>query len=474
MVSRKKILLYNPLTVFYDMPLALLAIGTVLDKEKYEVIIIDARIEDDVDVLLHKHIDDALCFGTTVITGSPIKDALEMSEKVKGLRPELPVIWGGWHTSLFALEPMQDHHYIDITVQGQGEETFRELVDFLDKRKSLKDVKGLSFRNSEGEFIKNPPRVIAAVNNFERVNYELIDVERYFEKKGKRQFDYISSVGCFFRCSFCADPFVFQRKFSAISSEKMGEELAYYHEKYQFTDLNFQDETFFTYAKRIKGFAEELIHRNLNISWAATMRADQGERLTDEIWELCKQSGLRRLLIGVESGSQEMMDWMKKDVKLTQVFYCAEKCKELDIGVIFPFIVGFPEESDKSVAETVKVVKQLRSKSNKFDTPIFYFKPYPGSEITQNMVKKGYVLPQTTKEWAKFDYIGSSGPWVSKEKVKFFEAFKFYLKLAYGPKHKLLAYPLRRLSQWRCEKEKFNFPIEKLVINMIRPKQRLS
>ena len=88
------------------MPLALLAIGTVLDKEKYEVIIIDARIEDDVDVLLHKHIDDALCFGTTVITGSPIKDALEMSEKVKGLRPELPVIWGGWHTSLFALEPM--------------------------------------------------------------------------------------------------------------------------------------------------------------------------------------------------------------------------------------------------------------------------------------------------------------------------------------------------------------------------------
>jgi radical SAM superfamily enzyme YgiQ (UPF0313 family) len=191
------------------------------------------------------------------------------------------------------------------------------------------------------------------------------------------------------------------------------------------------------------------------------MRADQGQRLSTDTWDLCKKSGLRRLLIGVESGSQEMMDWMKKDVKLTQVFYCADKCKELDIAVIFPFIVGFPGESDKSVVETIKVVKQLRAQSSNFQTPIFYFKPYPGSAITEEVTKQGFQLPESTDEWSKFDYIGSSGPWVSEEKEAFFENLKFYLKMAYTDKWGLALLPLRIIGKWRVQGDRFNFNIEK-------------
>lgn len=473
MSTRKKIILYNPKAVFFDMPLALLAIGSVLNKSKYEVVIIDGRLCKNVIASIKEHIYDAICFGTTVITGAPIKDSLHVSEKVKQLRPDLPVIWGGWHTSLFPLEPMQDHEFIDITVQGQGEETFKEIVACIDLGKPFSEVKGMSFRCENG-LKKNPPRPIVPVEKFERVNYDLINVEDYFEKKGGRQFDYISSVGCYFRCSFCADPFVFQRKFSALSASRMGDDLEFYKKKYNFTDLNFQDETFFTYANRIEAFAQELIQRNLNISWAATMRADQGERLESHVWKLIKESGLRRLLIGVESGSQEMMDWMKKDVKLTQVFYCADKCQEFGISVIFPFIVGFPNESDESVDATVTVVKQLRSKSENFDTPIFYFKPYPGSAITQEVVSNGYLLPQTTREWGDFDYIGSSGPWVSKEKESRIEAFKFYIKLGYGRKKGFLSMPFRKLGQWRCKHDRYSFPIEKLLIEKVRPKMELS
>lgn len=254
----------------------------------------------------------------------------------------------------------------------------------------------------------------------------------------------------------------------------MVDDLLYYQQKYDFTDVNFQDETFFTYAKRMKGFAQGLIEAKTSFSWAGTMRADQGERLPDEVWKLCKDAGLRRLLIGVESGSQEMMDWMKKDVKLTQVFYCADKCKELDIAVIFPFIVGFPEESDQSVSETIKVVKKLRKASSKFDTPIFYFKPYPGSQITQDVVKNGYELPKTTLDWGNFDYVGASGPWVTSKKERFFEHFKFYLKLAYSDQKNKLLYPLKKISQWRCAKNQFGFPIEKYIIEKIRPSQKLS
>ena len=474
MIERKKVVLYNPKAVFFDMPLALLAIGSVLDPKKYEVIIMDGRLIEDVsNALLEKNLGGAICFGVSVITGAPIADALKVCKQVKELAPNLPVIWGGWHSSLFAVEPLNDSPYVDITVQGQGEETFRELVEHLDSKKPLDEVRGISFRK-DGMPQKNLPRPMVDMNSFGAVNYDLIDVEAYFEKKGKRQFDYISSIGCFFRCSFCADPYVFNRRFSAISAERMGEELAFYKEKYQFTDLNFQDETFFTYAKRIGEFSQELIDRKLNISWAATMRADQGKRLSAEIWEQCKKSGLRRLLIGVESGSQEMMDWMKKDIKLPQVFFCADKCKELDIGVIFPFIVGFPGESDQSIVETVKVIKRLRSQSKKFDTPIFYFKPYPGSAITAEVVEKGYQLPQTTEEWADFDYIGSSGPWVTKEKEQFFEAFKFYLKLGYGERGGILLALLRMLSRWRCKKDNFAFPFEKKLAQIFLTQKKLS
>ena len=123
MNSRKKIILYNPKTVFFDMPLALLAIGSVIDEEKYEIIIIDARIEKNVVELIKRHINEAVCFGVTIITGAPIKDGLYISKKVKDLAPQVPVIWGGWHPSLFPKEPVEEHSFIDITVQGQGEET---------------------------------------------------------------------------------------------------------------------------------------------------------------------------------------------------------------------------------------------------------------------------------------------------------------------------------------------------------------
>ena len=276
MKSRRKIILYNPKAVFFDMPLALLAIGSVIDHNKYEVIIIDARVEENVINLIKQHITDAICFGVTVITGAPINDALYISKKVKSLDPSVPIIWGGWHTSLFPKQPIEDNPFIDITVQGQGEETFRELVDHLEKRISLDDIKGITYRKNKDVF-QNPPRPIAAMNSFGRINYNLINVEKYFKKKGKRQFDYISSTGCYFRCAFCADPFVFERKYTAIPAAKIAEDLEYYFRKYGFTDVNFQDETFFTFADRIEEFSKELISKKINISWAATMRADQGK-----------------------------------------------------------------------------------------------------------------------------------------------------------------------------------------------------
>ncbi len=188
----------------------------------------------------------------------------------------------------------------------------------------------------------NPPRPLADVNSLAPHNFDLIDLDPYFQLKGKRQLDYISSQGCAFRCAFCADPFVYQRKWTGLGAERMGEELEALWRRWRFDDVNFQDETFFTYANRVEAVADELIRRQLPITWAATMRADQGQRLSEEVFAKCKRSGLRRLLVGVESGSQEMMDRIRKDIKLEQVFFVAERCRKHGVAVNFPFIVGFP------------------------------------------------------------------------------------------------------------------------------------
>ena len=116
----------------------------------------------------------------------------------------------------------------------------------------------------------------------------------------------------------------------------------------------------------------------------------------------------------------------------------------------------------------------LRDQSPKFETPIFYFKPYPGSSITKEVVDDGYKLPATTEEWGNFDYIGSSGPWVSKEKEKFFEGFKFYLKLGYGRRGGMLISPLKKIGKWRCKNDNYKFPVEKIIAEKLMPRQQLS
>jgi anaerobic magnesium-protoporphyrin IX monomethyl ester cyclase len=470
---RKKILLYNPKAVFFDMPLALLAIGSVLDATKYEVIIVDGRIDENPIKTIESHLSEALCLGVTSLTGSPIKDGLYISRKVKEMAPHLPVIWGGWHTSLFPEQTLHDEASIDITVQGQGELTFKELVTALDENTSLELIKGICYRDSAGNIKKNHARVITPMDVFADVNYDLIDVEKYFEKKGKRQLDYISSTGCHFRCTFCADPFVYERKWTAISPEVMVNKLTALHQKYAFTDLNLQDETYFTFRNRVVEIAQGIIDKKLKFTWAATMRADQGSRLSEEDFEKCAQSGLRRLLIGVESGSQEMMDWLKKDIKMEHVYRCAELCKKHNIAVIFPFIVGFPDETEKSVTDTVNMSLELNSMHPNFSTPIFYFKPYPGSSITEEVTKKGYILPKTIHEWSDFDYIGSSGPWVSDAKYRFFENFKFYMKLGYSQQSVWIK-PLQWSARVRCNNKWFALPWERKLFQLMYKKQQLS
>ena len=264
--TRHKVVLYNARAVFYTMPLALQAVASHLDPDVYDPQLIDGRLVKDPVRAVVESLDGALCLGVTVLSGAPIRDALAVSRATKAARPNLPVVWGGWHPSMFGTECLAEPS-VDVTVQGQGEATFAEIADRLRKGETLEGCAGCCYRGPDGEPRANPPRALQEVNDLSPHRYDLIDVPSFFKLKGKRQLDYITSQGCHFRCAFCSDPFVYNRRWTGLDPERIGEELDRLWRLYQFDDVNFQDETFFTYPKRVEGIAEQLLRRNLNITW---------------------------------------------------------------------------------------------------------------------------------------------------------------------------------------------------------------
>jgi len=471
---RRKVVLYNPCCVFWTMPLSLVAVGSALDRARYDVVIVDGRLEaDPVGALLRQVDAGTVCVGVTVLTGAPIRDALAATRAVRAAHPELPIVWGGWHPSLFPAECL-DEAGVTAAVTGQGEDTFRELVARFEDGRGLDGVRGCAHRRADGAAAVEPKRELRALEAFPSHDYDLIAVERYFAAKGRRQLDYISSQGCRFRCTFCADPFVYERGWTAIPAARMGEELERLWRRHRFDDLNLQDETYFTHRARVIAVCEEILRRGLRFTWAATMRADQGVRLDEREWAACKRSGLRRVMVGVESGSQAMMDWLKKDIRLEQVFETAERMVRHGIAGIFPFIVGFPDEPDESVEATLAVIKRLRRMSPDFEVSVYFYQPYPGSPIADLVWARGYPKPRTFDEWARFDYVGSRGSWVTDAKWERVQRFKFYQRHAFGRVRHLAALPLRWLAQARLKADAYGIPIEKLLVERLRPDQALS
>src|SRR5688500_15603961 len=149
------------------MPLALVAIGSALDRQKVDVVIIDGRLENDPVRAVVDASRGALCVGISVLTGAPIHDALAVSRAVKRARPDCPIVWGGWHPSLFADQCLAEPS-VDVVVTGQGEDAFREIVDRL-----------LGGERVTGAF----SRPLKDLNALPAHDYTMIQVERYFDLK---------------------------------------------------------------------------------------------------------------------------------------------------------------------------------------------------------------------------------------------------------------------------------------------------
>lgn len=471
-MRKRTIIFYNPAAPYYTLPLQYLALASVIDREKYDVRIIDARIErstraahDKVKELL----PNAVCLGVSVITGTPIKDAIEVSRLAKRLTPNVPVVWGGWHPSIFPEQCMREG-FADYCIFGQGELIFNELLEALDSNSGYEKILGLTYLK-DNLFVQNAERKFVDINQFPSYDYELVPLETYFRLKGIRQIDFYSSQGCPYRCGFCADPFVYNRRWSGLRGSRMLFDVFDAVKKYNVKDVLFQDENFFANQNRVIQFCQGIRDHGMRFTWAATSRADQIAPLDDHLLADIAGANLRKVMIGAESGSQEMLDFMKKDTLAEESIISAEKLARHGIGAAFGFIVGFPEEVFENTLKTLATIKEIKKINPAFEFNIFFFTPYPGTDLFNYIVEKGYSVPRTLSEWSDIDFIMYAGYWVKDHERQYVERFKFYTKLAteQGKKRPWVK-PLQYVAQARTAHDFYQLPLEKQLINFVRYK----
>ena len=227
--------------------------------------IVDARLEDDPDAALRRALDGALCLGVT----RPDRRADPRRRRRLARREGAPArsarSSGAAGTRRCSAASAWTEPSVDVTVQAQGEETFREILrPARSAASSLDGCLGCAYPRCRRRGRSKRRRARSATSTRSRPHdYRLLPVERYYELKGKRQLDYITSQGCVFRCAFCADPFVYKRKWVGLEPARVGEEIGTLWRRYRFDDLSFQDETYFTYADRVEAIADEFLRREL-------------------------------------------------------------------------------------------------------------------------------------------------------------------------------------------------------------------
>ncbi len=181
--SRKVVLFLPPYSgKILTAPLGLLSLAGSLRQAGFEPRIIDGALDRDYRRRILEEIEDCLCFGVSLLTGPMILDAIEVSRMVKRARPDLTIIFGGWHPSLESGQTLRED-FVDAVVRHQGEATLVEILLRLESGKSLDLVSGCWFKR-QGRIIQNPDRPAVPISELPAPAYDLIDFDAYERATG--------------------------------------------------------------------------------------------------------------------------------------------------------------------------------------------------------------------------------------------------------------------------------------------------
>jgi B12 binding protein len=384
---RGPIVLYQPQDESSVMPLGLLHLASALGPP---VTIVDGRLDLAPEARVAGLAREALCLGVSVRTGKPIADALRICRASRAVNPDLPIVWGGPHPSLFP-EQCLGSGVADACVRGPGEETLVELASAFRAERPGAGLPGVAFRRGE-EVVVGPPREWREPARSPRADYGFLDVEHYFRLRGSRRLDYCSS-----RRPWPASA----GEWSGLSARRVVDELGELVARWRLSEVAFQDEDFFADPRRVEAIARGLLEAGIQVEWSAAGPAATLARLSGEHLRALAASGCRRVVVRTPG------DTVLRGEAGDAVREAGRRLHTAGIAGRFAFVAGFPGRGKGGLAEIHRLALQLRRLDARFETPIRLHAPIPGAP---GDAPPGFVAPRGLEEWAEVDLAGASLP----------------------------------------------------------------
>lgn len=276
---------------------------------------------------------------------------------------------------------------IDFVVKNEGEQVALDLVQALHWGVSVENIHGLLYKRN-GEVYETPTRGNLDMNAIPAPAYQLLDVERYLGSRypfyGKvRELSLQTSRGCPHQCTFCIDTVMDgYNRWRTQEPARVLDEVHELVERYKINALNIRDENLFVRIDHAKPIMEGLLP--LGLRWFANIRVNyfKPNMVNHDVVQLMKESGASLMGLGVESGSNRILKFIKKGHKVEDTLRAAEYLEIGDIPGTYSFMIGLPTETEVEMMETVSLMKKIKMIHRKsiFIGPQI-LRPYPGGDL---------------------------------------------------------------------------------------------
>ncbi len=369
-----------------------------LESAGHEVLFLDCPAEGiSGDDLLHRitEYDPGL---VVIDTSTPsIYSDLRIASMVKKTLSSAAVLMVGTHVSALPEQSLRLAPSLDGVAVGEYDETLAAAADQLQRNRDLSDVSGLVL-SIDGQIKKTCPREM--IEDLDSLPF-LADVYRkhlkpenyFFAAARYPSVMTITSRGCPYRCSFCVWPQVMHRgKYRVRSPFHVSEEFGLFGEYFpRIQEIVIEDDTFSINNSRVEEVSEALIRIGNRIPWTANVRAD----LSLEAMRKMKAAGCRMIIVGYESGSQEILNRISKGTTVEQNIEFAIRARKAKLLVHGCFMAGNPGEDSVTLEDTVRMAVRLAPDTAQF----FPVMAYPGTELYREYKEHGYLRTGSFNRW---------------------------------------------------------------------------
>lgn len=381
----------------YLPPLGIACLASFLRKHGFTVDIIDAQFGiPEKDILNYIHNTNPRVIGLSSLTSAFLK-ATSIARCVRKNFSDKLIILGGHHATIAGGDILHQENSYDLIVYGEGEETLLDIIrqfagcnferkKFLKNDTILSQIRGIIFKR-DGRVVKNLMR--EPIPNIDKLPYparDLLPMNKYIPLPNQyRRLPVIHMLairGCPYRCTFCSNNAVFGKKIRSRSPEGVIDEIRHVKKCYGAQEISFWDDTMTIQKSWISEFCDRLIKDKLDITWTCYSRADAVDK---NLLKKMKRSGCFNIFYGFESGTQKLLDRIKKDITLAQIEKANHLTKEAGIEVRASFMLGLPEETPALALETLNFAISLEPDYVQFSLTT----PYPGTKLYQEAERYG-------------------------------------------------------------------------------------